>query len=173
MRHLGAERVSFSAMRVCQPGPEARQRSMTSSVSRIEIRSFGFAERGRPPFFNSPLASISSVSSGSSSYSSGRILCFATLVRFDPKARRDTLLLSVICLSHAEYVTVLTPRGVADYNHSILKESEADIAAFTVVLTQILYLEMRGLEYETGVLEIKASSAERFFTLGRIVGYLH
>jgi len=173
MPHLGAERVSFSAMRVCQPGPEARQRSMTSSVRRIEIRTFGFADRGRPPFFNSPLASISSVSSGSSSYSSGRILCFATLFRFDPKALRDTFLLSVICFSHAEYVTVFTPRGVADYNHSIVKQPEADVAAFTVVLTQILYLEMRRLEYETGVLEIKASSVERFFAFGRIVGYPH
>ena len=49
-------------------------------------------------------ANISSVSSGSSTYSSSRILCFATLVRFDPKDRRDALLLSLICLPHTEYV---------------------------------------------------------------------
>ena len=40
-----------SAMRVCQPGPVAFHRSMTSTGSRIEMSLRGFAERGRPPLF--------------------------------------------------------------------------------------------------------------------------
>ena len=37
-------------MRVCQPGPVARQRSMTSGVRREEIDLRGLADKGRPPF---------------------------------------------------------------------------------------------------------------------------
>ena len=44
---------------------------MTVSGKRMEISFFGSPERGRPPLLTFPRASMSSVSSGSSSYSSG------------------------------------------------------------------------------------------------------
>lgn len=71
IRHLGATRASFSAMRVCHPGPDARHLRMTSSGNRMEINFFGFRETGLPPLLTFPRASMSSVNSGSSSYSSG------------------------------------------------------------------------------------------------------
>ncbi len=52
-----------SAMRVCQPGPVAFQRSMTSTGSRMEMSLRGFAERGRQPLFTTARASAWSVSS--------------------------------------------------------------------------------------------------------------
>jgi hypothetical protein len=58
-----------SAIRVCQPGPVAFQRSITSAGNR-NVRSFrGLAATGRPRFFTTMRPSISSVSSGPSSYS--------------------------------------------------------------------------------------------------------
>ena len=58
-----------SAMRVCQPGPVAFQRSMTSTGSRIEMSLRGFEERGRPPLFTTARDKACAVSSGSSLYS--------------------------------------------------------------------------------------------------------
>ena len=61
--------VRRSAMRVCQPGPVAFHRSMTSSGSRIEMSLRGLADRGRPPLFTTARDKAFSVSSGSSLYS--------------------------------------------------------------------------------------------------------
>src|SRR5882672_9717893 len=63
-----------SAKRVCQPGPVAFQRSITSAGRRSEISLRGFGDKGLPPLFTFARASMSSVSSGSSSYSSGLTL---------------------------------------------------------------------------------------------------
>src|SRR5258706_5607785 len=61
--------LSRSAMRVCQPGPVAFHRSMTSTGSRIEMSLRGFAERGRPPLFTAARDKACAVSFGSSLYS--------------------------------------------------------------------------------------------------------
>jgi len=61
--------LSRSAIRVCHPGPVAFQRSITFAGSRREINFRGFAETGRPPFFNFARSSISVVRRGNSSYS--------------------------------------------------------------------------------------------------------
>jgi len=45
----------------------------------MEINFFGFSDLGRPPMLTFPRANMSSVSSGSSSYSSGWITWTATL----------------------------------------------------------------------------------------------
>jgi len=60
-------------MRVCQPGPVARHFSITDAGNRIVINLRGSGETGRPPVLNVARANISSVSSGISSYSSGRM----------------------------------------------------------------------------------------------------
>ena len=71
VRFLHRTLLSRSAMRVCHPGPVALQRSMTSAGRRREINLRGFSDRGRPPLLIFARASMSSVSSGSSLYSSG------------------------------------------------------------------------------------------------------
>ncbi len=58
-------------MRVCEPGPVARQRSMTSAGNRNVMSLRGFEDTGRPPLLTTARDNISSVSSGSSSYSLG------------------------------------------------------------------------------------------------------
>ena len=47
-RGLGLERSNTSAIRVCQPGPEAFQLAITSGGSRSDSRVRGFASLGRP-----------------------------------------------------------------------------------------------------------------------------
>ena len=59
-------------MRVCQPGPVARHRSMTSEGSRKEMSRLGLAERGRPPLFTTARDKLRFVSSGNSLYSCDR-----------------------------------------------------------------------------------------------------
>src|SRR6185503_10845092 len=56
--------LSRSAIRVCQPGPVALHRSMTSTGSRIEMSLRGFAERGRPPLFTTARDKACALSSG-------------------------------------------------------------------------------------------------------------
>src|SRR5437773_1196495 len=102
-------------MRVCQPGPVAFQRSMTSTGRRIEMSLRGFAERGRPPLFTTALDRACSVNSGSSLYSCGRIEWASTLARSDFKVRREAGFLTVVGLSHAENVARGPSRGVADH----------------------------------------------------------
>ena len=89
--------LSRSAMRVCHPGPVAFQRSITSVGTRSEISLRGFGENGRPPLFILERASISSVNSGSSSYSSACTVCASTRTRSDFKERRDAGLFAFIC----------------------------------------------------------------------------
>ena len=91
------ENVSFlqrvllrrSAMRVCQPGPVAFHRAMTSAGNRSDINFRGLAETGPPPFLSLARTSISSVTSGSSSYSLELTTCASTRARSDFKVRRD------------------------------------------------------------------------------------
>jgi hypothetical protein len=93
-----------SAMRVCQPGPVAFQRAITSAGSRREMSFLGFRERGRPPFFTLARASISEVSCGSSRYSRAPTTCASTRARSDLKVWREAFFFTVIGFSHAENV---------------------------------------------------------------------
>ncbi len=169
-RYFGAERLSLSAIRVCQPGPVDRQRRMTSSVRRIEISFFGFKARGRPPLLTDPRSSISSVNSGSSSYSCGWMMCAATLLKSDPKEWRDARLFSVIGFPHAEDVTVHATGCVADDHHSVAKHAEANDSLLAVVFAQVFGFERRSREDEESIREVDASVPQRFCPLGRIVG---
>lgn len=105
-----------SAMRVCQPGPVAFQRSMTSTGSRMEMSLRGFADRGLPPLFKVARDSACTVSSGSSLYSCARIEWASTLARSDFKVWREAGFLTIVGLSHAEYVARSAPWGIADYD---------------------------------------------------------
>ena len=160
-RHFGTTRDSFSAMRVCQPGPVARHLWMMFSGKRIEISFLGFSERGRPPLLTLPRASMSSVSSGSSSYSSGWMTCAATRTRSEPKERCDTRLLAVIGFPHAENVAIRATRGLADDDHSIVEHGKANHPPLTMVLAYILGLEVRAGEDCLGIFEVQASVGQR------------
>lgn len=89
-------------MRVCQPGPVALQRAMTSAGRRIEMSFLGFGERGRPPLFTLARANMSDVSCGSSRNSAAPTACASTRARSDFKVRREAFLFAVIGFSHAE-----------------------------------------------------------------------
>ena len=115
-------------MRVCHPGPLAFQRSMTSSGRRMEISLRGLVERGRPPFFTTARDKVSSVSSGSSLYSCGRIECASTLARSDFKVWCETCFLTMVCLSHAENVARSASWRVPDHHQPARKQAVADDA---------------------------------------------
>ena len=85
-------------------------------VDRTEMSLRGFADRGRPPLFTTARDRASSVRSGSSLYSWARMECASTLARSDFKVRRETGFLTIVGLSHAEYVARGAARGVTDYD---------------------------------------------------------
>ena len=93
-----------SAIRLCQPGPLALQRSMTSTGSRMEMSLRGLADRGRPPLLTTARDNISSVSSGSSLYSGARIVWASIRARSDFKVCREAGFFTIVGLSHAENV---------------------------------------------------------------------
>ena len=121
-----------AAMRVCHPGPVALQRSMTSAGKRSEINFRGFSDRGRPPFLIFARASISSVNSGNSLYSSALTTWASTRARSDFKERRDAFFLSVIGLPHAEDVTVRAARRVAHNDKASRQQPVTDDAPLAV-----------------------------------------
>ena len=160
-------------MRVCQPGPVAFHRSMTSTGSRSEICLRGLAETGLPPFLSVPRANISSVSSGSSSYSSAVIACASTRARSDFKGRRDPDPFAFICSSHTEDMAIRATRRVANDNHSPAEDAKANDALLAVLLSSVFHFERDAREYQFGIIEVKSSFHQRASTLGWIVGDCH
>src|SRR6185369_13361781 len=126
---------------VCQPGPLAFQRSSTSSGRRIVINLRGLVDRGRPPFFTTARDKAFEESSGGSLYSCGRIACASTRTRSDFKVRRETGFLTMVRLSHAEYVAHSTTRCVADYDEAPSEHPVTNDARLTVVLSRIFDLD--------------------------------
>ena len=79
----------------------------------------GFEEIGLPPLLTEARASMSSVSSGSSSYSPGWIGCASTRARSDYKERRDAGLFAFIGFSRAEDAAIRASWDVTHYDHAI------------------------------------------------------
>lgn len=133
----------------------------------------GLSDLGRPPLFTTARASMASVSSGSSLYSCGLILCASTRDRSDPEVRREAGLLTIVGLSHAEDMALRATRGVPHNHHSAFQLAEADDATFTVLLANILDLDRHALEDKSCVLEVQATIIKRLLAFGRIVGDSH
>jgi hypothetical protein len=165
--------ASRSAMRVCQPGPVARQRATTSGGRRKLMSCRGLADRGRPPLLTTARASMLSVSSGSFRYSDGLMTCASTRARSEPKVRREAVLLTVVGLSHAEDVANRATRGVADDYEPASEQTEAEDSAFTVVFAHVFDLDGHALEDRFGVREVQASFGQRPFSLGRVERNAH
>lgn len=133
----------------------------------------GLAERGRPPFLTTALASMSSVNSGSSLYSAGLIRCASTRARSEPEVRREAFFLTVVGLSHAEDVAHRATRGKADHYEPALQPSVADDPAFTVILSKVLDFDGNATEYKDGILEIQSTLPQGPCSLCRIVADSH
>ena len=142
-------------MRVCHPGPVARQREITSAGKRKEMSCLGLADLGRPPFLATARLSISSVSSGSSLYSTGLTTCASTRERSEPKVRGEACLFTIICLSHTKNVAHRATRGVANHHHTSGKQAVADDRLFTIVLARIFNLNCQAFKHSS------AQGAER------------
>lgn len=154
-------------MRVCQPGPVARQRFTTSGGKRREMSWRGLGERGRPPLLTTARRSISSVSSGSPLYSERRIRCASARARSEPKVRREAGLLTFVCFSHAENVAIRAARGVADDHQSALEPAVADHPDFAIFLAGIFQVDRRSGEHDRRILMIKAPFPQCACTLGQ------
>jgi len=166
-------RLSRSAIRVCQPAPVERQRAMTSAGRRMVISCLGFFETGRPPFFTTARASISSVSSGSSRYSCARVTCASTRRRFDFKVRRCALFLTGIGFPHAEYVLVAPSRGVANNDQSPSEMPITEHSGLAIRLTCVLDLKREARKDHRRIFKVETSLLKRPCTFDRIVGNGH
>ena len=162
-----------SAIRVCQPGPEARHRSITSGGSRSEMSCRGLGERGRPPLFTTARDSISSVSSGSSLYSDGLMTCASTSFISEPEVGREAGLFTIIGLSHAEDVACCAALRVPDDDKSAAQASVADDPLLAVVLPDVLNFNGSALEDKPGIVEVESSLQQCLVALGLVEGDLH
>ena len=113
--------LSRSAIRVCQPGPVAFQRSITSTGNLMESSLRGFVEMGRPPRLTWARASITSSISGRSPYSSGFTTWASTRAKSDFKERCDAGLFAFNGFSHAEYVAIRATRRVSRNDHPTIR----------------------------------------------------
>src|SRR4029077_8813932 len=129
--------VRRSAMRVCQPGPVAFQRAMTSAGSRSEMSFLGLSERGRPPFFTLARASMSAVSCGSSRYSLALTTCASTRARSDFKVRREAFLFAAIGFPHAENAATVPAWSVTNHHHASFEMPVTNDASLGIVLTRV------------------------------------
>lgn len=144
-------------MRVCQPGPVAFQRAMTSGGRRKLIICRGLADFGRPAFLKTARANISSVISGSSSYSSGLMTCASTRLRSEPKVRRKASLLTFVGLTHAENMAYCAARRVPDDYQAVLKYPEADDPRLSVILPHVFDLGSQSGEDSCGIVKVKST----------------
>lgn len=146
---------------------------MTLSGNRIEMSFRGFEERGRPPLFTLPRASMSSVSSGSSSYSRRRITCASTRARSEPEERRDARFLAVIGFPHAKDVAIRATRRVANHNDPSVEDTKADDSRFAVVPADILDFERRAGKDNCRILEVQTAFSKGGRPFLRIEGNCH
>ena len=172
---LHAQRILLrrSAIRVCQPGPVAFHRSITSTGSRSEINFRGLAERGRPPLFTTARSRLRLVSSGNSLYSCDRIAWTSTLERSDFKVGREECFFTIIGLSHAEYMTDGTPRRVADHDEATGKQPITNDAGFAVVPAPVFDFNRCASEDDGRVLEVQAALRQRPRPFERVEGHAH
>lgn len=161
------------AIRVCQPGPVAFQRAMTSGGKRRLIICFGLTDLGLPAFLKTVRANISSVISGKSSYSSGLMTCASTRRRSERKVRCEAGLLTIVGLSHAEDMTHCATRGVPDDHQAALEDSETDDPCLSIVLPLVFDLGSQPIEDQCGILEVKSTMGQCPLALGGIVGDAH
>lgn len=82
-------------------------------------------------------------------------------------------MLTVIGLSHAEDVAHRATRGVTDHHHPAFQQTEAEDAAFTIVLARIFHFNGEPFENFQGILEVQPPVRERLLTFGRILGDTH
>jgi hypothetical protein len=81
--------------------------------------------------------------------------CASTLARSDFKVRRETGFFTIVCLSHAEYVSSCAPRGVADYDETAGQQAVTSNATLAVVLAQVLNLDRYAVEDDGRIFEIQ------------------
>ena len=90
---------------------------------RNEISFFVSTSLGLPPLLTVALASISSVISGSSSYSCGAITCASTRFKSEPNLRADAVLFAFIGFPHAEDMAIRATRRVPNHHQVALSNS--------------------------------------------------
>jgi len=160
-------------MRDCQPSPVPRKYSTTSELYRTDNNTFGVSDFGRPPLFTVARASMSSVSSGSSSYSAAPTRWASTLARSEPKERADAFDFACIAFPHAKDMAIRATRGVTHGHHAPGQQAKADDAGFAVIPAVILDLQGIAFEHEGSIGEIQSTFGERLVSLCGVAGHLH
>jgi len=99
--------------------------------------------------------------------------CSSTRLRSEPKVGRKASFLTIVCLSHAEYVTYIATRRVPDNHQSILQHTEAKDPNFAVVLPRVFNLGGHSVKDPRCVLKIEPSVSQSPIALCRVVSDAH
>jgi hypothetical protein len=160
-------------MRVCQPGPVAFQRAMTSAGNRSDINLRGFIDTGLPPFLILARFNTGSVSSGSSSYSVAFTTCASTRAKSDFKERRDAALFAFIGFHHTKYMATCASRRRAHNNHPAFQIATTNYAGFAVVFARVFIFQSDSGENLRRVPKIQPAICEGLGALRWVEGDSH
>src|SRR3569833_231423 len=140
---MGACFARESAIRVCQPGPLAFQRSSTTGATLRLMATLEWGDLGRPRGFSNFSASFSPNNSGNSSRA-GRARAnspffhsgFSSLI-FDRPFFFISLNFSLVGLSYADHLDIRSARSKDHHMDAAANYAERLVAALTVVLPNI------------------------------------
>jgi len=91
----------------------------------------------------------------------------------EPEVGRETGLLTIICLSHAEDMARCATLRVPNDDKTTVQAAVADDPSLAVVLPCVLDLDSDALEHDSGILKVKAAVSKGSVSLGLIIGDVH
>jgi len=91
----------------------------------------------------------------------------------EPEVGRETGLLTIIGLSHAEDMARCATLRVTNDDETIVQAAVADDPSLAVVLPCVLDLDSDAFKHNGGILKVKAAGSKGSVSLGLIVGDAH
>jgi len=91
----------------------------------------------------------------------------------EPEVGRETGLLTIIGLSHAEDMARCATLRVTNDDKTTVQAAVADDSSLAVVLPCVLDLDSDTLEHDSGILKVKAAVSKGSVSLGLIIGDAH
>ena len=99
--------------------------------------------------------------------------CASTRFMSEPEVGRETGLLTIIGLSHAEDMARCATLRVPNDDKTTIQAAVADDPSLAIVLPRVLDLYSDPVEHECGIRKVKAAVSKGSVSLGLIKGDAH